>query len=60
MAPILRYDLSGNALFTRVSVLPLARVHALVEEYIFTGERPTSIEWQQIEWQQMPRLDPRW
>jgi hypothetical protein len=58
--PILRYDTDSMSLFPRVSVVPLELLHVTVEEYIFAGQRPTKVNWMEIERQDLPELDPRW
>lgn len=60
LPPIMRYDTSGDDLFPRVSVLPIDRFHAAIEEYILTGQRPAAVDWTEINRGDLPRLDPRW
>jgi hypothetical protein len=58
--PIIRYDTGEDSLFPRRSVVPLDQVHAAVEEYILTGQRPAAVDWAEIGRSDLPQLDPRW
>ena len=58
--PLIRYDLCGCDLFTCTSVLPLDLFHAVIEEFIMTGLRPTCIDCREIRREDLPQLDPRW
>lgn len=58
--PIIRYDTGGDSLFPRRAVLPLDAVHAAIEEYILTGQRPANVDWIEIKRSDLPQLDPRW
>jgi len=58
--PVIRYDTGGDSLFPRRSVLSLDQIHAAIEEYILTGQRPASVDWEEVKRSDLPQLDPRW
>ncbi|MGB3445051.1 MAG: Imm1 family immunity protein [Actinophytocola sp.] len=46
--PTIYYDRDGETIFPSACVMPLARLRAVILEWVRVGQRPTSVDWMPI------------